>query len=260
MKSLLRKILGERVISAIKTIFPSKARREADKRAADDAKVRSPFYSTFVKAGDLCFDVGANMGNRVRPLLLLGARVVAVEPQEVCHTYLRKEFGKKITLVTKGLGETETIKKFYLTKGTVLSSFSEEWINSVKTTRFANDQWDSSVEVEMTTADKLIENYGVPAFIKIDVEGYELEVLKGLTQPVGMISFEYTVPEQAEKPVLCIEQVNRYNKDIECNYSIGETMKFELDHWLSAADMKNYVKTQEFIDTGFGDIYIRTKI
>ena len=85
----------------------------------------------------------------------------------------------------------------------------------------------------MTTLDKLIEKYGEPVFIKIDVEGFELEVLKGLTRPVKLLSYEYTVPEQIDRVIECMEQIQKVNPKIECNYSIGESMDFALEEWQS---------------------------
>ena len=111
----------------------------------------------------------------------------------------------------------------------------------------------------MTTLDQLIRSYGVPSFIKIDVEGYELEVLKGLTSSVNMISFEYAVPEQTTKLIDCIDRIEKNDKYIECNYSIGESMDFALTEWYSVENMKNHIQTVFFTDTEFGDIYVRQK-
>ena len=259
MKTALKSLLGENIISKIRTLFPSKVQREITRAVKEDATGRSRFYGSFVSKGDICFDVGANLGNRIAPLLLLGCSVVAVEPQEVCYKYLQKKFGSKIKLVTKGLGKTDSVQKFYLSNGPVLSSFSEEWIDAVKSTRSQEYNWDNSVDVEMTTADKLIAQYGLPSFIKIDVEGYELEVLKGLSYAIKMISFEYTVPQQAEKPAQCIDRILSVNKNIECNYCVAETMEFASHKWLTAEEMKQFIATDEFIETSWGDIYVRTK-
>ncbi len=73
----------------------------------------------------------------------------------------------------------------------------------------------------MTTRDKLIEEYGIPSFIRSDVEGYELEVLKGLSVPINMISFEYTVPEQFDRINQCIQVVKMVSPDLLSNFSKG---------------------------------------
>ncbi|GHU61134.1 hypothetical protein FACS1894123_00030 [Bacteroidia bacterium] len=221
-------------------------------------KARKQFYRSFVNKGDLCFDVGANRGNRTRPLLNIGARVVAIEPQQSCQKILIRKFGKKIELVPKGCGESNAVKDFYIADVDVLSSFSDKWMNSVKSShRFGDNKWDKVVQVEITTLDTLIEKYGIPQFIKIDVEGYELNVLKGLTKPIDMISFEYAIPEGIDAAIACIEEIAKNNPNIECNYSVGEGMIFALDKWESVDNMKNRILA-ESIDC-FGDIYVRTK-
>ena len=254
MKKLLILLFGDfhalRIKDSVSGIFPGKKKK---KQAAQRIK----FYSSFVKKNDLCFDVGANIGNRISPLLEIGSKVVAVEPQEVCYRFLQHKFGKKIEIVPKGLGETEGIKDFHLSSASQMSSFSEEWINSVKNVRFKKYNWNKTTQVEITTLDKLIEKYGQPEFIKIDVEGYELEVLKGLSKPVNYISFEYTVPEQISRVSECIEQIEKTNPKIECNYSIGESMVFHSPNWLSVEKMKKHIFTKEFTNTGFGDVYVR---
>jgi 16S rRNA A1518/A1519 N6-dimethyltransferase RsmA/KsgA/DIM1 with predicted DNA glycosylase/AP lyase activity len=87
---------------------------------------RINFYSQFISPDDLCFDVGANMGNRIEALLKLRAKVVVIEPQTKCHEILKRVFGNKIILVIKGLGEKEEEKIFHQSNLSVISSFSEE--------------------------------------------------------------------------------------------------------------------------------------
>lgn len=239
--------------------FPNKLQREIKRNEAESFHKRKLFYNSFIKKNDLCFDVGANIGNRVSSLLAIGSKVVAVEPQKNCYRFLQYKFGNKIKIVTKGLGEGEGVKDFHISDYSAISSFSDEWISSVKNGRFKGNSWNKTEKVEMTTLDHLIAEYGEPAFIKIDVEGYELEVLRGLTKPINMISFEYTVPEQTNKGIDCIKQIEKNNSNIECNYSVGESMELASDQWLSAEKMKEFFYSKEFCDTGFGDVYVRTK-
>lgn len=219
---------------------------------------RTDFYKQLVSQGDICFDVGANVGNRIQPLLNIGAKVVAIEPQQKCIEILKKTFGERITLVTEGLGEQEGVKTFYISDSSTISSFSEDWIEAVKDNRFKGHKWNKTESIKMTTLDALIKKYGQPVFIKIDVEGYELEVLKGLSSPVKYISFEYTVPEQTSKAIDCIEQIQKTGDTI-FNYSIGESMEFALPQWLNIEQMIEHVNSDEFISTNFGDIYAYKK-
>jgi FkbM family methyltransferase len=221
-------------------------------------KKRVKLYSQFVSAGDLCFDVGANMGNRIEPLLTVGAKVVAIEPQEKCYRYLQSKFGSKIQIVTKGLGDKEGFLNFYISNASTISSFSKDWIDTVKEDRFKNYTWNTVEKIEITTLDNLIKKFGIPNFIKIDVEGFEYEVLKGLSCPVNYISFEYTIPEQLTKAIDCIKRIKEVNPRIECNYSIAETMEMELDRWLPSDAMIELIQTNSFINTSFGDIYVRS--
>jgi FkbM family methyltransferase len=237
-------------------IFPSEEYLN-EKRQIKRSK---QFYSNFIGKNDLCFDVGANYGNRTSSFLSLKAKVVAIEPQEVCYKYLEKKFGNKIELVRKGLSNEEGVKEFYISETSTISSFSKNWINSVKDRRFKEYDWNKVAQVEMTTLDKLCEQYGIPKFIKIDVEGYEFEVLSGLSKQVKIISFEYTTPEQTNKAIDCLNLIYSLNKNIECNYSVGESMEFTFLKWISFEDMLSVIKSNEFSISGFGDIYVRVII
>lgn len=258
IKQIIKSVVGQKTIDSVRGAFKKK---EPIKIPVDDrteVELRKVFYKNFLKQGSLCFDVGANMGNRITPVLELGANVVAVEPQEFCRVILKKKFGNKIKLVPFGLGEKEEIKEFYIADASTISSFSTEWIESVKKDRFKEHNWNTVQKVQMTTLDKLISKYGLPDFIKIDVEGYELEVLKGLTKTIPCISYEYTTPEQTHKAIACIDYLQGISKRIECNYSVGESMQLELNEWKSPEEMKTLINSQAFIDSGFGDIYIRS--
>jgi len=260
MRSYIKSLLGEEIVYKLRSIKNKFFNNKSNLAEAEINERKKVFYSTFIKKGDLCFDVGANMGRIVQPMLENEARVIAIEPQESCRRFLKMKYNDKITIIPKGLGSKEEVKDFYISDSNTISSFSEEWIDAVKKTRFKNYQWNTVKKVEITTLDKLIEAYGTPAFIKIDVEGYELEVLKGLTKPVGMISFEYTVPEQTQIAIECIKAISRFNPSIECNYSFSDTMEFSLKNWEEANQFIRTIESKQFISSGMGDIYVRTRI
>ena len=137
-----------------------------------------------------------------------------------------------------------------------ISSMSREWIDSVKKSgRFRNYSWDKTQTVSMTTLDQLIEEYGIPAFTKIDVEGFEYEVLKGLSQPLKALSLEFT-PEFIASTFKCIEHLQSLGR-IQLNYSLGETMQLVLDKWINPKEMVETLKNFGYDNKTFGDVYVK---
>lgn len=240
--------------------FPAARHREKMRIEQEELEMRKKFYGEFVPKGALCFDVGANIGNRVAPLLGIGAKVLAVEPQKSCYRYLRHRFGNTIALETRGLGAKPGTLTFHISDATTISSFSDEWIGKAKTGRFAGNDWHKTEQIEMTTMDLLIEKHGLPQFVKIDVEGFEVEVLKGLSQAIPMISLEYTVPEQTAQLLQAIELLHHISPNYHFNYSAGESMSFAQEKWMSYDEAKIFFTSETFIQTGFGDVYGKTEI
>lgn len=213
-------------------------------------------YSGFIHSGDLVFDIGANVGNRIVPLLELGANVVAVEPQPKCVQTLNIRFGSSIRIEPKGVDAKAGTMTMHISDNTVLSTFSEEWIEKTKDERFKGNDWQKTQTIDMTTFDALIQKYGKPRFAKIDVEGYEKNVLSGLTQSIDFMSLEYAVPEQTDSLKECLDLLKAINSNAKCNYCVGEGMKWALTSWISVDEMKTMMETSAFIATEFGDIYI----
>lgn len=213
------------------------------------------FYKQFLKPGELCFDVGANIGNRTEAFLALDARVVAIEPQSKCAQMLRLRFGNKIKLIKMALGEKEANGVMYISETSEISSLSKDWIDSVSKSRFKTSQWNKKETIRITTLDKLIATMGLPKFCKIDVEGYEEEVLKGLTQPIKFISFEYTIPERLNSFLNCLSQLSKIGR-FDCNYTVGEQMRLEFDTWVSQEVLIKKIR-EISKESLFGDIYMR---
>jgi FkbM family methyltransferase len=217
---------------------------------------RVNFYSQFIKRDSLCFDVGANYGNRTEAFLELGAKVVAIEPQPKPLKFLQRRYKDNAIIIDKALGEREGQITLYISNSSSLTSASKDWVDNVSKGRFSESSWNDEISVSVTTLDQLIKKYGRPEFCKIDVEGYELEVIKGLSQPISLISFEFTIPEFTDKAIKCINYLNNIG-EIECNYSVGESLKLALDVWLAPEkfiSVFNKLHLDGIID---GDIYVR---
>lgn len=236
--------LSKRVIN--KFILIPKQKRKAKK-----------FYSQLVDKNELVFDIGANRGNRVDPFLRIGARVIAVEPQPNCVDFLRKKFGNRITVIPKGIGEKVGSLTLHISDSDVLSSFDKEWIDDLKKTRWKDTSWEKTVEVEIDTLDNLIDEYGMPKFIKIDTEGFEYYVLRGLSQKVRCVSFEYNTPEEKHRLLNCLDRMHEISLDYKFNYSIGESMLMESSTWMDYHSFRPFAETKEFQNSGFGDVYAK---
>lgn len=218
---------------------------------------RFQFYSTIIRNNNLVFDVGANIGNRTDIFLKLNARVVAIEPQPQCAAVLRKQFGDRIYLEQVGLDEKNDTLTMYIADESTISTFSKEYIERVKETKFRKNTWAETISVPVIRLDQLVEKYGIPDFCKIDVEGYELNVLKGLSKPIPFISFEYSVPEMIDKLLGCLEYLHRLDDRYRFNYSVQESMEFNSDLWVNYSDFLNLINHSSFSASEFGDIYVK---
>lgn len=211
----------------------------------------NPDWRWFVRAGDLVFDVGANAGAKAALFLAQGARVVCVEPQPACVAALRRRFRRhrQVTIVGQGLAEKSgELELSICSEADTISTFSPQW----KAGRFAGYKWDRVVRVPVSTLDEMIARHGVPAYCKVDVEGFEVAVLQGLTRPLPLLSFEF-VKEFIDNAETCVRHLRRIGFE-RFNFALGENPRFVAQGWLDeAALLRSIGRIQE---AGFwGDIY-----
>ena len=219
------------------------------------------FYAPFIQPGDLCFDVGAHVGNRVLAWRRLGARVVAVEPQPHLAQLLQRWYGRDpdVTILSLALGARPGSAALYVDhRNPTVGTLSAGWMAAVQQDRsFAGVHWEKTADVPVTTLDALIEQYGVPAFCKIDVEGFELEVLRGLCCALPVLSFEY-IPAAIEVAYGCLERLEELSDKqgrYEFNYFAGESYRWQSPTWLEGKALAMRLSEQK----RSGDVVARLK-
>jgi FkbM family methyltransferase len=223
----------------------------ADARVIEARSREVEFYRSVLdgfRQQDLIFDVGANCGQKTDVFLRLGARVVAVEPDDANQRVLREKFltrrfsPKPVNIVGKALSDQDAIQTMWVDgPGSALNTLSQKWVNALRgAERAAIGVMDSQEfavqrEVQTTTLDQLMITHGRPFFVKIDVEGFEKTVLHGLRRTVPYLSFEVNLPEFRSEGLECVELLRRLAPDGKFNYTDDCQRGLILDRWVDSA-------------------------
>jgi FkbM family methyltransferase len=213
-------------------------------------------YGSFVRPGDLVFDVGAHVGDRVASFRRLGARVVAVEPQRAMVRALKLLHGrsKSVAIEAVAVGRKPGRARMLINANNpTVSSVSPAFVEAAHgAPGWETQRWSETADVELTTLDALIAKHGVPAFIKLDVEGFEAEALYGLSQAVRALSFEFTTI-QRDVANACIERCSAIG--YACfNAALGESQRL-VGEWMDAKDITRWlIELPQAANSG--DIYV----
>jgi FkbM family methyltransferase len=216
-------------------------------------------YAPFVREGDLVFDVGAHLGDRAAAFAALGARVIALEPQPHVATWLQRIVGgnERIVIRREAVGAAPGVARLAISgRHPTVSSLSASWRAEVarKNPGFEGVRWEQSVEVPVVTLDSLIDAYGRPSFCKVDVEGYESEVLAGLSHPIAAVSVEF-VAGQVEVAVACVRRLRQLGPYV-FNVVLGEGRTFAFADWLDVHAMLQWLGAGAG-GASSGDVYAR---
>ena len=213
-------------------------------------------YARFLKAGDLAFDIGSHVGDRISSFRRLGARVVALEPQPGPARVIRVIHARDpgVTLLQAAAGEREgEITLRVNSANPTVSTASDEFIRAAGGAGGWEGQvWDQAITVPCVTLDGLIAAHGDPAFIKIDVEGFEDRVLAGLGARVPALSFEFTTiaRDVAQRCLERLAALGPYRFDL----ALGESMQLEFKRWVNLDDMSKHLRELPH-EANSGDVY-----
>lgn len=213
-------------------------------------------HARFLRPGDLAFDIGAHVGDRIASFRRLGCRVVAVEPQPIAADALERLYGNVagVELLRQACAAVEGQLKLYLNSGNpTVSTSSKAFVLAAQNAGgWEGQNWDQTIEVPATTLDLLIERYGRPAFVKIDVEGAEDAVLASLSQPLNALSFEFTTIQRdvALRCVSRLSQLGPYQFDV----ALGESQELCFGRGLSAIELVTHLQSLPH-EANSGDVY-----
>jgi FkbM family methyltransferase len=229
----------------------------SNRQRIDERKAHVQFYRNLLQGfrkRDLVFDVGANVGQKTDVFVRLGATVVAVEPDEHNQEVLRSKFikyrlaRKPVQIVGKAVSDKISVETFFVDgPGSALNTLSRKWVDTLTADK---DRFDNKFDrlefaekrsVETTTLERLSAEHGRPFFVKIDVEGYELSVVKGLGSAVPYLSYEVNLPEFKQEGVECLNVLRSLAPEGECNYASDINSGLALQHWVGPQELARII-------------------
>ena len=227
--------------------------------AMRQSRLMRGFYSSLLPESALVFDVGANVGTMTRIFASLGARVVAIEPNPDCARHIELSTSRdSVEVLQAAIGSTSGVGVLKVSdRKDKMSSMSREWCEAVSRNNADYvGMWRREVTVPLLTLDALIARYGRPAYIKIDVEGYEEEALKGLSQPIPLLSFEFN--RVFLDPALRVLDEKVF-EGASFNYTLVDPVKFELQKWVGRDELGARLRDMPE-GTGLGDIFVQYSV
>ncbi len=225
------------------------------------------FYRQFIDPGDRVLDIGANVGVYSEMFVKLDAEVIAVEPNPTCAAKIMSRKLPNCVVECAAVGSYESTAELFLSdESDTHSTLSKEWMDAAhQAPRLGGKNWGKTITVPVTTIDCLIQKYGPARFIKIDVEGFEKEVLAGLNQlrPFHTLSFEF-ISEFLDAAIECVRAKcfsARADFNIVVNPPGDENVigpEFSFDRWISASEMIDFLEFSSLKEKEtYGDIFVR---
>ena len=204
------------------------------------------FISQLIPKDQLVYDIGANTGEYTNLYLKLSSKVIAIEPDPKNLQILKVRFGqnRKVTTLASAVSDVKGVSELYINEdGSCFNTMSEKWKDSLldpSSNRWhAKYDFSKSYQIQTITLNEVITQYGLPFFIKVDVEGYEYKVISTLTKKVALINFEANLPEFLEETILIVDHLNKIYTNYKFNFC--EDYTFHFGEW------KNYTEFKKFV-------------
>lgn len=214
-------------------------------------RIRS-FYAPLLHNARLVFDVGANRGHYASVFASLGSRVIALEPNPDCVRHIQICY-PSVEVIQAVAGPEDGLSELNVSDTCdEMSSVSVEWIESIRACRDGQNRWNRKLTIPMLRLDTVVQHYGLPDYIKIDVEGFEEGVLDGLSYNPPLLSFEYNLAF-LEAAFRCVDKLSLDR--VRFNFTVGGNEKFYMTDWTSSERLKSTLAAFEHGDV-YGDIFV----
>lgn len=137
------------------------------------------------------FDIGSNIGNWSLANIDRCDKIISIEASPITFNRLVDNCkDDRIILLNYAVCNNNCNDiTFYQADCDTLSTINKEWLTA-ETSRFYNCRY-KEITCKTITIDRLIQQYGLPDLIKIDVEGGEYDCICSLTQKVKLLCFEW---------------------------------------------------------------------
>ena len=238
-------------------IYPSARRAyralfKAQERLAEERM--GAFYGHFFQPGEVVFDVGANQGEYSECFAREGARVVAIEPNPAFRGRLAA-IARHLTILPEhvAVGDHPGVASLNICSTSGFSTFAStksDWM--LASPDYADVEWTGEVEVPIVTLDQLVERHGQPTFVKIDVEGFELNVLKGMSFDPRYLSFEYGV-RRKDLGLACIELLA--DRGYRFRPIAGREWRFDAGDWMPGTAAAAWLEQRSLERGEYGDFF-----
>jgi len=189
--------------------------------------------------GNIAFDIGANKGNKVAALLRMGFSVYAIEPEKMSLDTLKYRYknNKEVTILPVGISNQPGKLTMYIyAYRSGYNTLSEASTGKSYSNKEEKLKVKETYKVDVTTLDALVKKYGKPYFIKIDVEGFEKNVIEGLSEKIPYISFEANLPDFINETRQIIDKLLQIEPAT--LFAISENEQLKFNGWKSGTATK----------------------
>jgi len=185
------------------------------------------FFGLFFKSNAIrsVFDVGANVGDKAAVFSEIAERVLCVEadPRTAIGLKARFTFRRQVVIENVAVGARVGSAKLFRKNHAGFNTLSKKWSDAAGNQGVSDA---GAVDVAVTTLDLLIGKHGIPDFIKIDVEGFELPAICGLTRSIKALSFEANIPTFFDETKTIIGKLSELQPRVRFNFRIMEARTF----------------------------------